>query len=501
MGMPITSYNIMNVLDKGGEHYEVAAVEGALEPFNLFAFILHNPEDHPDFDKAISWDFDYLDYLTGDELLFFALVDPPKEWLEHGANRPYYQKLSQQSQQLLSSRNATISTNKDITAFSLAHILGIPYEKLPCLVISPDFRSNSFVWLRTCKKHIEEQLKRLGYIATGRTGNISTATFRNVINSQGVDLCDGIGSESLERSLAKDLAEIMSFMVANDNSKVQQQVINVINELRNILRNLKEDIQETISVNELDRLEYLDSQLDEYSLRIVYSLAHLNTKKDLDFNNFIDVQNGVLENDSYLMLKTVYTMLNLFNNKSYGEPLAIEGMFNSDQQTFDYAPAVMCLAKVFEKEINLSVVHWIRENLGVRLPQYFNKYQPRNIPTFDNVNFNKRDDNDTWSPPTLGTSLEACKKVSKTNEQLGVPPPRLYNNWDVFLQKWDAIKDERNTAAHTMVVVDENSVYKVRDALNWLSRRDIFKALCEMKNEYRGQEEVRKTRLQCWRAG
>ncbi|MCX7770674.1 MAG: hypothetical protein N2202_06275 [Proteobacteria bacterium] len=34
------------------------------------------------------------------------------------------------------------------------------------------------------------------------------------------------------------------------------------------------------------------------------------------------------------------------------------------------------MTKVFERELNLSIVHWIRKELGIRLPGYFNKPQP-----------------------------------------------------------------------------------------------------------------------------
>jgi len=45
-------------------------------------------------------------------------------------------------------------------------------------------------------------------------------------------------------------------------------------------------------------------------------------------------------------------------------------------EELDFTPGVICLAKVFEKEANLSIVHWARRELGVSLPQFFNKPQP-----------------------------------------------------------------------------------------------------------------------------
>ena len=83
MGMPITTYNVLNALSKRSpESYEIGPAQKALEPFNLFAFIIHDPAKHSDFNRKISSAFHRLDHSTGHHLLFFALVDPPERWLQ-----------------------------------------------------------------------------------------------------------------------------------------------------------------------------------------------------------------------------------------------------------------------------------------------------------------------------------------------------------------------------------------------------------------------------------
>lgn len=149
MGMPITTYNVLDTLTKSRpESYEIGPVNEALEPFNLFAFIIHDPEAHPDFDQTINSVFTRLDLSTGGNLLFFALVDPPQIWLDQGGrnpgrDRPYYRELSSHNQarktlrELHDPGNVITSTDKSITAFSLATSLGISYDDLPCLIITP----------------------------------------------------------------------------------------------------------------------------------------------------------------------------------------------------------------------------------------------------------------------------------------------------------------------------------------------------------------------------
>ena len=304
-----------------------------------------------------------------------------------------------------------------------------------------------------------------------RNREINTDVLFQKIKEVGIDLCDGSGTESLELSLAKTLADVMSFIIADDNSEARQKALNTINELYDTLRNLKGERQRLNLAEESDEQEKLDGQLDNLSAKITSFVAHLNTQTNLNFDQFISIENRFLEDDSYLMLKTVHRVLNLFNNRGFnGFPP-------------DYTPGVICLAKVFEKEINLSVVHWIRKNLRIRLPLYFNRYDPKkgNV-GLDGVNFNRSHDNKIWSPPSIGRSLEVCKQINEP----GNMPDELVQNWCKLLEVWDVIKNERNRAAHAVDLVNKDSVQKVRKALGKLSSNGIFEKLYNMKTQYRG---------------
>ena len=161
----------------------------------------------------------------------------------------------------------------------------------------------------------------------------------------------------------------------------------------------------------------------------------------------------------------------------------------SPRRIIDYTPAVICLAKIFEREINLSVVHWLRESFGIELPEYFNRYRP-NLPkkdtTFDDVNFNMGRDVG-WYPPETGKSLRTLQVFAENPDGY----PQLNNAWidilknEVLFTNWGVIKEERNTAAHNRIV-NENSASTVQCALNKLSANCIFETLHQMKTQYRG---------------
>lgn len=216
--MPISSYTVLTALASGQDSYETDTARRALRPFNLFAFIIHDPQQHPRLQAVLDRQFDRLDFVTGHKLLFFALVDPPKAWLEHGSNRDYYRlfaghrasQASWEAGELLNPKNAPSSNDRSITTFSLAQALGIPSDDLPCIVVTQDFQLDRFLWFRTSPDHLEEQLIRLGYLAERRY----VPPFDASREWADVDLCSSYGADSLTSSLAKTLSDVLSFIVA-----------------------------------------------------------------------------------------------------------------------------------------------------------------------------------------------------------------------------------------------------------------------------------------------
>ena len=491
MGMPITTYHVLNALDKGEPEYEITAAQNALKPFNLFAFIIHDPEAHPDFDSGLRSIFNWLDYTTGKELLFFSLVDPPKEWLDEGRDRgrdrSYYRELSsweKETQELFNPENAIISPDKSITAYSLANGLGISYDKLPCIVITPNFRSEHFIWVRTCLNQIQKQLEVLGFIAREMDEIPSDPDLLETIKAD-INLCEGGGIRFLVSNLAQKLVNIMSCFVAGDRSDLMrnlgahERARNTIRELRRDLHNVKEEINNS----GIEETEDNTEELDRICLQIIFSLSQLNLARSslpppsttpidiIDIN--LGIENALLEKDTQTILRTA--------------GLALYPLLSNEQRgsNFDYTPGIICLAKAFEREVNLSVIHWIRQKCGVRLPQYFDRFDPRRSATYDTVNFNRSYDSQTWSPPTLGQSLEACKTLGTDSDSLNIDiPPSLYGNWRNFLNWWETITTERNKAAHE-TLVNKESLETVRRVLNRLSKKHIFEKLYEMKTDYR----------------
>src|SRR5687768_6103868 len=122
MGMPISSYTVLSALADQNGPFDHHTAQRTLNNFNLLAFIIHDPDAHADFHRTLAHKFDKLDYVTGEKLLFLALVDPPRDWRSHARGRDYYRCLMREydgvTAQLLNPENAPRSRNPSITAFT-----------------------------------------------------------------------------------------------------------------------------------------------------------------------------------------------------------------------------------------------------------------------------------------------------------------------------------------------------------------------------------------------
>lgn len=466
MGMPISTYTVLQALgDKSASPREYAkrAAHAALAPFKLFAFIIHDPERHQPLNTVIDQRFDRLDFLTGRRFLFFALADPPRHWLEHARHRPYFKHFdSFETNRMLDPENSILSADPSATAFSIAYQLKIPVDRLPCIVVTPSFEEPRFIWFRTCPEHIEKQLTELGFLAErGRT-------LLKDIRAAGLDLCDGSGDESIEGNLARALAQVLSFVVSRNSEDrwlrdmASEQASAELSKLQKRLQQIK-----------AGATELADEEFDDLNIKIATFLQLMLRRPSCE--RLIQIDEGLIERDSYQILKTADRVADALSQSNAG------GL------DFDMTPALICLAKVFEKEANLSVVHWARRQLGVNLPPYYNKHQPhvkaKHTPTGSSfpIDLNKKRSG-KWHPPGMGQSNLVCADLSQT---------RLPSGWDkatldVLIRNWTTIFQKRNEAAHTEII-QVAAFEAVRDALKNLSLGAVFDRFYEMKSRYSGR--------------
>jgi len=485
MGMPISSYTILSAIADESVTYEIELAERVLRPFKLFAFIIHDPEMHQRFHDFLAHQFDRLDYVTGRRLLFFALVDPPQSWLDHRQDRDYCrlftqlkgEEASRETRELLNPDNVPASTDKSNTAFSLASALNIPIEKLPCIVVTQGFQLKDFHWFRTSPDRVEEQLIRLGYIADRAERPMSEIKS----NWRELDLCSSHGLESLSDSLARVLSDVLSFIVAGaeigkrQGSWIQSKALSQADDA---VKRLYASIDYLKNANE----EHINEELDRLCICLISFLAQLNNRRRIDLNEFLNIHREHLEYDSFQILRTAYKVYDMLSTSQFKLPVK-----RDVGEVFDFTPGVICMAKVFEKEANLAVVHWARKELGISLPQYFNKPQPGvtatvvpQIPGGREIDLNMNR-NGKWLPPGIGQSEIACQELSL----LGLPDEWDSTSWYLLLNIWRRVRVRRNEAAHSELM-SETSMLEVRDMLQEMAEQRLFEKFYKMKQRYRG---------------
>jgi hypothetical protein len=171
--------------------------------------------------------------------------------------------------------------------------------------------------------------------------------------------------------------------------------------------------------------------------------------------------------------------------------LEVADFLQTSKTELDYSASAICLAKMFEQEINNSIVHWVRKEKAIKLPQYYNQVLPRvsalvtpNFPRQSSyttpVNLNKSK-NGSWQPPELGKSMNIAKYNIKKNEwaTMGI------KNANSFLEEWGTIHSIRNKAAHTdEVTVDDFK--RMKESLMNLAKSHALEKLAILKNNFKG---------------
>jgi hypothetical protein len=470
MGMPINSYSILKTLAMGGEDYEVEEVKSALEPFTLFAFILHDPQAHSDFHQRLTDLFERLDYVTGDKLLFFALIDPPSSWMQRAKGREYYQKISNwETRAILDPNEAPQSTDPSLTMFAFMNSLGISMNELPCVVITSNFNSQNYYHFPVHQNSIVEQLTELGFVAEKL--DPQTANQKNIheiLRAYGFRPKGG-SEQELTSNLAKTLSDALSFIIAaSPRSEFHQRASG----------QAKKSVQElykTLNQMKSTQPEEPNQDLDQLATTILSFMALLNQKPNSPQQDIVPIERKLLEYESYQILRTaskVYELLMSDQGRDIDSVL---------EMTDDFSPGVIALSKVFEREVNLSMVHWARKQLGISLPEFYNRAQPGKNAVRGIANFNQ-ERKGRWLPPGIGQSEKAISSLAKES---------LPGGWDevsynFLMERWSLIREKRNNAAHSGIT-DMQSLLVVQGALTDLAQNKCFDKFYEMKLAYSGR--------------
>jgi hypothetical protein len=363
------------------------------------------------------------------------------------------------------------SANPSLTMFALMNSLGIGMEDLPCMVVTNDLISRSFYHFSVNRNTIVERMTELGFIAEKLEPQVARQMSIHEIFKKYEFRTTSRTQQELSSSLAKTLSDALSFFISALPlpgflaHKASNQAKSSIQELYKSLDEMKNK-----------QGEGNKHELDQQATKILSFISLLNQKTNSSLNNIVPIQKELLEHESYQILRTASKVYELLTSDQSVEISSVLEMTN------DFSPGVISLSKVFEREANLSVVHWIRKQLGIDLPQYYDKYEPGKNATNGKGDFNQTNVQGYWLPPGIGQSEFAMRNLSKIS---------LPDGWDdisfnLLMKRWAMIRELRNAAAHDRIT-DMQSLLNMKNALVDLAEKECFRKFYEMKLTYSGR--------------
>lgn len=498
MGMFLSQYSMLKAIGYGESGYLKDETEKILEPFKLFVLVLHDPKKHVSFHQKFSELFARLDYFTGLNLLFMGIAKPSYDWYNKNQNRDYFDIFGEK-ENLIKSFHEIKTTEGSITAYSISKALNIDYDDLPCLVISPDFKNESFVALKTGESCIEKQLKELGYFASSidEKADINSVPFKSLLSS--IDYFKQNQFLKTYDNLATILADLFSFTISNNSDfgidtkkhannvfdKLKIRILNIENipEIENVQMNLLFAFANKFKASE-NLLNYGDSKTrlfclseDEKSYKDSFKLKDPN-KVELILDH-LKINSEWLEDETNIIVSTTAAVFKMF-------------MDQNEDQSLDFSPLVMGFSKIFEIESNLSVVHWIRKHLKIQLPEYYKKVKPNfnNALIFTDasivtnpraINFNMHKGS-KWIPPGIGESEKIVHTLYINNFLI-----ESFGKIDVenLLSVWAPIRESRNRAAHSDIM-RSSDLDKLASNMNILVKTNNLDKILKLKMEYKG---------------
>ncbi|MDQ0253373.1 hypothetical protein J2S74_000745 [Evansella vedderi] len=498
MGVPLTNFTVLKYIADGIESkdaprdnlYMQLALD-ALKEYSIFAFVLHDPNAHPEFHEFFQRQFEDLHYSSGEHLVFFGLADAPEMKTLVGRKDAY-----RDIRDMISGFEEEEQRNVDLSysAFALANSLDIKPEKLPAIIVTNDFRLDSFRYYKTCPKEMEKQMGRIASISrkiylVRQLGTTSIEEEQKLLNryldEAELDLCNGMGDAFLTESLARALSDVMSFIVQMDDTgdsptreakRIAEREKRIsINRVISSLNDLKRAIGE---VDE-DNLEghQLYPLIEKLNIKLANFITMLEKGNVSVMKDPLPIKEAWLDNHSVQLLQTA---------------IEVEAFLKTKKLKLDYSSSAICLAKMFEQEINNSIVHWFRKKHSIQLPEYYNEVQPR-VKAFAKPNFPEghrfypgtpinlnSERNRDWAPPELGKSKNlAHYNLSEQDwHQFGI------TNYKEFLDNWDNIHKIRNKAAHTEEVTLKD-LSKMKSSLTKMATTHTIERLAHLKNTFK----------------
>lgn len=390
MGFPIRS-NIFNAGSPSQKYFARFPIQVA---------ILFKPSDIS-FTEYLKAEFSDLDSSTGENLAFFAVLDPPDDWLSDHINSLWWQSYQQNVGQSL------FTVDDRVLMREIARLFGIPWHSLPAIVVSTNLWQAEHVSCPTSSEHLDIQLNELAKLPNlygiPNIGHV-VSTLESICGDQ----VDYQPPNELNRQRLRTFYNILNTFRGDRNLEDTDYRYELGRQL-DAVENTLDSLRRNYRSQQFEDLELLDpgtadSVIEDAVGRLI-APASVAARVLRDLQDSVDLPN-LLDDESAVMIETSVTvgsfLENLAENALGGlsplgrrQPRGGYGQNRSARSPnsmldIDFTPGAQGAWKAFELEVNLSMVQAARAARDIVMPTYFALHDPSLPPKRGTVETGRR---------------------------------------------------------------------------------------------------------------
>lgn len=464
MGLPMTRYSLLSKLmrkeenrDNGPDRLEEDVAKEALGRYSLYAFALCDHKDSG-FRNYMTAQFSKLDRRTGENLLFFSLVRPDTS-VEYTLKRYY------DPEEALTAHDSHPVDDR-LYQHALLEAFQVSVSDLPAIVLTTSLENNEWYVIPVADEFQTSQwLVTLGKvaddIARGCPVNLTeelddavsqSTSSRSWYAAEGVPVCDLLA--------AVESAAAMAYRRNRNARKVFDEVCGRLNGY----------------VADDEEKRGVVVRLVKYLQTLSLGMARTRSKHpELDC---------ILKTDRQMVEPDTVRYMEIFEELCGNERIRSMG---------DYTVLCSLMHKIFETEINASVLQLMRQHINIPMPEFYDRFFPDRKDCYvGNINLNRylKGNPVKYVSPGLGSACTAYRILMEKAEFCESLSGYGINEESVgrlhFL--WNEIFNIRNLEAHCQIITEEQYSMML-DAVSEIVRLYLPKFI-EMKMKLKGEPLV-----------
>ncbi len=180
---------------------------------------------------------------------------------------------------------------------------------------------------------------------------------------------------------------------------------------------------------------------------VLFVVQNRSVVCSIEIDNRIDEESKVILHTFNEEIQKVYSTYMTTNVPS----LRLE----KSTPSIDFSSLIIHLSKIMERELNNSVVQYIRMLNGVEMPRYYREHKP-NTPVVITIGREECDINalrdGVWRSQTMGTIKYLIEEYKDSLEGIFDSPV------NEFISLWEKLRNKRNGSSHTEITDESDFV-------------------------------------------